>query len=151
MIFFEMEFYSNGFSVYATHPYDNMDAVLEEVLTNRDLILESIGEFTGTIAFDSHYADTPWNRSSAEWFDYWLSCLALQGFENADIDDGKNGVTVQCRRREVRNRFVPPVPVQEVRKDERLYGGCIAGDTLKRGRQAYPRQRFSEVISKFRR
>lgn len=106
MKFFEMEFCVDGVPVYVTEPYDNLDAMLEEVTTERYKILEYICGRRDDPSFDRSKApDSPENEAVVEMFDYWLSHLALHGFEGQEIED--RGICVACICREVKRTYTP--------------------------------------------
>lgn len=111
MQFFEMEFCVDGVPVYVTDPYDNMDAILDEVTSERNRILEFLAGHGCALSFDKEKSpDSPENEKAVDAFDYWLSDLALNGFMGCDIEDKASGITVACLRREVKQRYTPSTP-----------------------------------------
>lgn len=108
MKFFEMEFSVDGVPVYVTEPYDNLDAVLEEVTTERGTILHQICGRTEYISFDKDQRpDASDNESAIATFDYLLSNLALHGFENKNVEHTVSGIVVMCITREVKRQYTP--------------------------------------------
>ena len=110
MKYFEMEFCVDGVPAYVTEPYDNLSAMLDEVTAERDTILEYICGRTDNPSFDkSKSPDSPENKVAVETFDYWLSDLALHGFEGREVEDRESGICVACIAREVKRAYTPKV------------------------------------------
>ena len=110
MKFFEMEFCVDGKPVYVTEPYDNLDAMLDEVTQERYTILEYICGRLDNTSFDKSKApDSAENEEVVEAFDFWLSDLALRGFEGQEIEDYGGDICVACICREVKRIYTPKV------------------------------------------
>jgi hypothetical protein len=109
-----MEFKGNRKTAYMTNLYDNVHALVDEVIAERNEILESLSAETGTIDFMvTRGAHAPENAAAIELFDCWMSQFALKAFTPGTIQYEDLRFTLYAKP--LQTRFVPyrPTPDHE--------------------------------------
>jgi len=101
-----LEFKGKEKTAYTTNLYDNVHAVFDEVLDQRNEILESLSAETGTIDFRiTRGANAPENTEAIEQFDYWMSQFALNAFDPCTVCYRDLRCTLHAKP--LQNKFVP--------------------------------------------
>jgi|GEM_PF-2074853 len=76
MMIHYLDFQVNGISVYRTSPWDDAQAVFDEVRENREEILEKISDHSMSLSYDNSCdIDSEENREAAASLDRWIGML----------------------------------------------------------------------------
>jgi hypothetical protein len=101
-----LEFKGGEKTTYTTNLYDNVHAVLDEALDQRNEILESLSTETGTIRFwITPDPNAPGNAEAIELFDCWMSQFALNAFDPCVVK--YQDIRCKLRAEPLRTAFVP--------------------------------------------